>query len=179
MKKLKKGEFQSEICEACGQSKNYLMAIDRGSVDILKAISVAIRKKGINVIHPRKEMEAMGMDRQSMLTHGHLTSTMIGNLSRLRYHGLIAKTGPRRGNYCLTRKAAEFFKGESFPKYAIIDKATKHQVGYWKPEEYQITIRDFKSDDEYWEGVNFDIVDGRIVIDITKNPINQRQLFQT
>ena len=77
-----------------------------------------IRTKGINVVHPRKEME------------GHsLSSNDVGNLSRARFHGLIAKVKGEKGNYLLTTKGAKFLRGEAVPKYAIISIVTGKQIG--------------------------------------------------
>ena len=163
-------------CSKCNQTETYLLPIDKGSADTLKAISVAIRNKGLNVIHPRKEME-IGPKTENhdlMVKDGYLTSGMVGNLSRPRFHGLIAKTGNQSGNYCLTTKGAEFLKGKPILKYAIISKKTGHQIGYWSDE--MVTIKDF-NDTVYWEGIDFSIVDGHIIKDIVKDPKTQKQLF--
>ena len=157
--------YEPEKCPCCKQSITYLMPIDRGTVDIVKAISVAIGRKRQNVIHPRKEMEVdhKGFNYQYMVTEGKLTSNQVGNLSRARFHGLIAKVRGESGNYCLTRKGAAFLRGEEIPRYAIISKAEGHQIGYWKPEIYTVKVKEFRPDEEYWEGIGYDIVDGRVV----------------
>ena len=173
--------FRPERCEHCGQSLSYLIPIDRGSVDILKAISQAIRKKGINIVHPRKEMEAGGRDvsYKEMVREGHLTSNQVGNLSRLRFHGLIASVDGNPGNYCLTSKGAEFLKGGAVPRYAVISKVTGHQIGYHMPEKYRVVIYDFRPDQEYWDGIDYQIVAGRVMVDLPKDPSQvQASLFQ-
>ncbi len=159
-----KEPYKAERCKCCGQTLTYLLPIDRGTVDILRAISVAIYRKGINVIHPRKEMEiSPGMAYDLMIKEGMLTSNQVGNLSRPRFHGLIARVKGNPGNYCLTPKGAKFLKGEYIPKFAIISKAENRQIGYYDPEEYSVIISDYVSTDKYWEGINFDIIEGKIV----------------
>lgn len=156
-------KFEPIKCEHCSQSVTYLLPIDRGTVDIVKAIAVAIKIKGINAIHPRKEIEGKS-----------LTSNQVGNLSRPRFHGLIAKIEGEKGNYCLTRKGLEFLNGAMIPKYAIINKSTGSQEGYWNEDTFQVRMKDFTSDDEYWEGVGYEIVEGGIIL--SKDP-NQPELI--
>ena len=154
--KMKIG-YLPEVCPMCKQSCTYLVGLDRGSVDILKAIAVFIRDKGVNAVHPRKELEGNG-----------LSSNQVGNLSRPRMHGLIArvkKEGQRvPGNYLLTAKGAAFLRGEPVPRYAIISKAEGHQVGYFEPETLTCKVADFNEPGEpYWDGIDFDIVEGGII----------------
>lgn len=152
-------KFEPHICEACNQTTEYILPIDRGTVDILRAISVAIGRKGINAIHPRKEIEREKSD----IENGFLNSNQVGNLSRPRFHGLIASLDGAAGNYCLTRKGAKFLRGEPVPRYAIISKSEGHQKGYFHPDELVCTINDFKNPDEYWEAINYEIEDGRVI----------------
>lgn len=149
--------YLPDVCPACKQSCTYLIGIDRGSVLIMKAIARFIQVKGINVVHPRKELEGV-----------YLSSNQVGNLSRPRMHGLIAHykiQGERKaGNYILTKKGAAFLKGESIPRYAIISKAEKHQVGYFNPETLTCRISDFNEPGEpMWEGIGYDIEEGQVV----------------
>lgn len=181
----KQEKYISEKCECCGQSKTYLLPIDRGTIDILRSVARAILNKGINAIHPRKEMEvgpkafSAGdcFDYDLMVKEGYLTSNMVGNLSRPRFHGLIAKVKGQSGNYCLTTKGASFLKGDTIPKYAIIDKVSGHQAGYWMEEKYQVTTKDFSVDEEYWEGLDYDIREGQVIKKIIKDEKSQKQLF--
>jgi len=182
MSSLKAQEiYIPEKCNCCGQTKTYILSIDAGTVDILKSVARAIMLKGINAIHPRKEMEVKEgtMDYDLMVKEGKLTSNMVGNLSRPRFHGLIAHIVGFPGSYCLTSKGARFLKGESIARYAIIDKVTGHQIGYWNDEKYQINIKDFTTDEEYWEGINYDIREGQVITKIEKDPVTQTQLFKT
>lgn len=173
----KQEQYIPEKCDCCNQTLTYLIPIDKGTVEILKAIARAILNKGINAIHPRKEMEVSNtQNRDLMIKDGFLTSNMVGNLSRPRFHGLIAKVRWQPGNYCLTTKGAKFLKGSLVPRYAIRDKVTKRQIGYWLPEKYQVSIKDFSNDEEYWEGIGFDIVSGHVIVDIIKDPKTQKQL---
>ncbi|MDD5110710.1 MAG: hypothetical protein PHI63_05895 [Patescibacteria group bacterium] len=161
-------DYKPEICHHCGQTMTYLLPIDRGSVEILKAIATRIRCKGVNIVHPRKEMEISTgqLDYAAMVQEGLLTSNMVGNLSRPRFHGLIAAVRGNKGSYCMTTKGAEFLHGAPVPKFAVISKANGHNIGYWMPERYQVTIRDFRPDHEFWTGINFSVIEGRIVEDV-------------
>ncbi len=163
-------KFVSPVCSHCNQTTQYDLGVDRGTVDILKAIATKIRLKGENAVHPRNEMEVSvreHLDYKDMVTMGVLTSNQINNLSRARYHGLIAKIDDRPGFYCLTQKGERFLAGEAIPRTAIIDKAKKMTIGYWHEERisppWWVTIKDFKPDQEYWEGMKFTISAGKVV----------------
>jgi hypothetical protein len=166
-------DFTPEVCECCGQTTQLLYPIDAGTADIVKAVAVAVGNKGINMVHLRKELEvdAKEWNYGRMLREGVLTSNHIGNGTRPRKHGLIAFAsidGKREiGNYLLTKKGAAFLRGESVPKYAIQNKVTGHIEGYWKPNVYRVTIHDlWRKDTDRWEGIDFDIEEGRIIHDL-------------
>lgn len=153
-------KYKPEVCVCCGQTTTYLIAIDHGTVHIVKQIARFIQQKGINCVHPRKEMEG-----------AWLTSNEVGNLSRARLHGLIAKVKDNPGNYLLTKKGARFLKGDKIPRVAIIRKGTeatdRHNDGYFNPEEDTCVVGDFTaSQGDYWEGINYTIEEGRIVRDV-------------
>lgn len=143
-----------ETCPYCGQSLTYELDIDKGSVETLKTIARFIEKKGINAVHLTKELE-----------HNGLTSHQIGNISRLRFQGLVAKIEGEAGNYCITRKGFEFLSGEEVPRTAIIKKGTQHNkphtLGYG---EEICSIKDFdKQWGEYWQGSGYEIKQGRVI----------------
>lgn len=140
------------MCPCCNQTTTYVLSIDKGTVHIVKQIARFIEQKGINAVHPRDEMDGLW-----------LTSNEVGNLSRARFHGLIAGIEGNAGNYVLTKKGGQFLHGRSIPKYAIISKALGHQIGYWEPENTMVTVKDFDGEGEYWEGVNFEIEEGNII----------------
>lgn len=146
--------FEPDVCICCNQTTNYLLPLDKGSANIMKKIARAIQKKGINCVHLAKE---------GVLNHSELC-----NIIRPRFHGLVAHVEGEnmQGNFCLTRKGGSFLRGESVAKYAIVSKAESQTTGYFKSEEHQVTINEFNSEDDYWEGINFDIVEGNV---ITKN----------
>lgn len=151
--------YKPEVCECCGQTKTYAISIDHGTVDIVKQIARFIGQKKINCVHPRKEMEGKW-----------LTSNQVGNLSRPRLHGLIAKVKDNPGNYLLTPKGARFLKGEHIPRVAIVLKATekseKRNIGYFDEENDRCTVNDFNGKGEYWEGIGYSVEEGRVVYDI-------------
>jgi hypothetical protein len=156
-------KYIPEVCECCDQDTSYELGLDKGSAMIVYKIAKFIGKKGINQVHPRKEMEGNGM-----------SSNEVGNLSRPRFHGLIAAVPDNPGSYLLTRKGAKFLKNEVVPKIAIIRKATKnygsHNIGYHLPDEITTTFRQLIQEEEYWTGIDYDIVEGRIVKEI---PVKQ------
>lgn len=152
-----KTEYKPEICECCNQSTTYLIAIDRGTVDIVKAIARFIGTKGINAVHPRKEMEGK-----------YLTSNQVGNLSRPRFHGLIAHLDGESGNYVLTRKGSDFLRGKVIPKYAIVSKSEGKQIGYFEPETEKVSIHSFNQTGDYWEGIGYEITEGQVINTLEK-----------
>lgn len=138
-------KYQPTICECCGQTTTYRLGLDRGSVEIVIDILKGISAKNLNEIHPTKELGwSKEKDKQWFVT----------NLSRPRFHGLIAYVKNKPGYYCLTKKAGEFLRGKSIPQFAIVSKVTGHQEGYWQPERYRITRGEVLKDDDipYWEG---------------------------
>ena len=165
--------YKPEVCDChggCGQTKTYLMTMDAGAADIVRAVAVAIRNKGENEIHPRKEME-LGKNQlpyDEMIRAGHMTSGMVGNLSKARSQGLIARVAGKSGHYCLTHKGSEFLKGASIPKYAIISKVTGHQEGYWREAEERVTMKQLLKSENYWE-IDFSIADKAVIFNPQKS----------
>jgi|GEM_PF-4052023 len=145
-----KEQFKPELCQCCGQTTTYRLGLDRGSVEILLEIFAGISRKGVNEIHPARELDFTG-EKKWFLT----------NLSRPRFHGLIAYVKDKKGYYCLTRKAGKFLRGLPIAQYAIISKAEGHNIGYWMPDEYQITMKELLKSDElpYWEGDAMKVLD--------------------
>ena len=141
-------------CSCCGQKETWEAKMSKGVEDIVKAIAGAIKEKGINIIHPSKEM----------IPNGNLTVSQNGNLSTARNHGLIAKVESAPRNYCLTKKAAEFLKGKPIPRIAIVSKVEGKQIGYLMPDEtdpknWYVVNQD--DNEGYWGG--FEINEGRVV----------------
>lgn len=149
--------YEPELCGCCGQTKTYALSVDKGTVEIVRAIAKFIEKKGVNIVHPRKELEGNG-----------LSSNQVGNLSRPRLHGLIAKVKGEAGNYLLTQKGSFFLNGEAIPRVAIIQKGIAdneggaRNIGYYKEVELTCKAKDFYNG-EYWEGINYTIREGRVV----------------
>lgn len=163
-------KFQPKVCGCCGQTEEYIMSVDLGTADIVRAIAAAIRRKGENRIFPRNEMEvskaqmkSMGYDR--MVKEGYLTSNMVGNLSKARSQGLIARV--ESGCYCLTTKGAGFLRGDSIPKHAIMSKVTGHNIGYWNENEERVTVKQLVKSGDYWE-IDFSILDRAVIFNLPK-----------
>lgn len=171
---MTKEKFEADVCDICGQATNYIIPIDKGTVTIVKALARFIRIKGINIVHPTKEMEVPAKEwtYTRAINEGVLTSTQIGNLTRARVHGLIARVDGEPGNWCFTRKGADFLKGKVVPRFAIIGKASvgheegSHKEEYWQPEKYTVVFNEFSAGDPPWEGFTFEIQEGRVVTEL-------------
>lgn len=177
--KKNKYNFKPLVCECCGQAKTYALPIDWGTRVIVEAVARKIRLKKINTVHPTKEMEVPAREwtYRRAITEGVLTSTQIGNLTRARVHGLLAKNEKEPGNWVLTTKGAKFLKGERIPKIAEILKTQtvngkpSHKMRYYEPEKYTTTIHEIQKpevDAPVWEAIDFEIVEGRVVLDSPK-----------
>ena len=103
----KKAEIK-EICNGCGREMAaYEISLTPGIMNALRKLIRAVREKGVNEIHLVKD---------SNLTHNE-----INNITRLRFHGLVAKcyesseAGEKKrksGYWLVTKRAAQFIKGE-------------------------------------------------------------------
>lgn len=151
--------YVPSVCPHCNMTTDYLLPIDHGTAHIVKQIARYIGKKGINRVHPRKEMEGT-----------YLTSNDVGNLTRPRAHGLIAKVKGEPGNYLLTAKGSAFLHGTPIPKYAIRSKIDGKTIGYHLPEAHTVIIGELNRAMEYWEGIDYSIEEGRIIRDLVKQP---------
>jgi hypothetical protein len=147
---MKNINYVPETCGECKQTTTYVLAIDKGTVHIVKQIARFIGKKGINAVHPRKEMEGT-----------YLSSNEVGNLTRPRAHGLIAKIKGNAGNYCLTSKGAAFLHGQPIERYAIRSKTLGKTIGY--VEGHNVTISEFNAAGDMWEGVGYGISEGNVI----------------
>lgn len=138
-------DFKPAVCNDpdCGQTKEYLLGLDKGSAKIVIAMMEHIARTGKNDVHPAQEMDLSG-DRKWFVT----------NLSRPRFHGLIAYLDKDRlpGRYCITRKGGKFLRNELVPKYAIISKVTGHQNGYFAEFELQTNLKELLHQEPMWEG---------------------------
>lgn len=137
-------KYQEEVCTHCNQTITYMLRLDKGSAKIMKAMIEGVSKKGKNLIHPAKELD--------LDLYGD-EKWFLSNLSRPRFHGLIAYADEEKlkGYYVITRKGGKFLRGEPVPRYAIINKSTGHQQGYWHPEE-TVTIKELLSEEIMWDG---------------------------
>lgn len=160
-------KYIPDKCHECQQTTTYILSIDKGTATIVIAMAAAIRKKGINVIHPRKEMEVSSRSHDSMIElakQGVLKSNSINNLTRARVHGLICKVKGEPGNYHLTRKGLLFLQGFPVEKFVVRSKSTGMNDRYLQPYEGggMITIYEVLKG-ETREGVTFDIQEGRVI----------------
>ena len=140
--------------------------------DIVKSIAVAIGKKGINAIHPMKEMlcDPREVPASERIKRGLLTPRQLGNITHVCRHGLVTRLD-EPGTFCLTRKGAAFLRGEAVPLVAIIDKRTHHNIGYVENKDgmpIKTTIHAMQKSGDYWEGIGYDIVEGNVIQNLNK-----------
>lgn len=151
-------KYKPEKCECCGQSTTYLLGLDRGSFTILRKLLDGVSQKGINQIHPTRDLTFTGREKW-----------LVTNISRPRKHGLIAFIEEKKGYYCLTRKAGQFLRGKSIARYAIISKKEQRTLGYWEPDVFQVTAQELLKNDElpFWEG---ELIKASEMLDIIDPP---------
>jgi len=153
--------FKTDVCECCGQAKNYLLGLDKGSAKLVLAILDKIVQKGVNEVHPAREMDTTGKNKW------YLT-----NLSRPRFHGLIAYVKGKKGYYCLTRKAGQFLRNEKVPRHAVISKVTGHQEGYFMADIETVTLSELLKEQIMWSGEQQKVIN-------TIYQVNDLTLFDT
>ncbi len=97
-----------------------------GHVSALMKLRKAVLHYGRNEIHIRKQMaDCLGAPFQ-------LTKDEWSNFTKLRYHGLAAKT-ERRGYWLLTKRGGQFLRGEiSIPETVIT--FANHVAGHDGPD---------------------------------------------
>ena len=148
--------FVPEVCECCRQTKNYDLKLDRGTAMIVLAIYNRVQDKRENRVHIQEEMVVMPADFPSyreIVAAGCMTPIMWSNVSRARYHGLVAFVdGGGDGEYLITPKGAKFLRNEPVPRVAIIDKATGHKAYYLREEEDVITFSQLmRKETPFWD----------------------------
>ena len=114
-------KVEEQTCPYCGASmKMYWHSLTPSLLKVLVKIYVAVSEKGDNRIHPHKEMK--------------LTASEHMNMTKLRFHGLIAKCKKEgkveRGYWLITRRGGQFLKGEiAIPRdvQTFRNKVTDHK----------------------------------------------------
>lgn len=130
--------MQVEICTHCGaRMKKYWHSITPGLVKTLVKIYEAVSKKGENKIHPHKEMQ--------------LTTSEHMNMTKLRFHGLIAKYRDEgeveRGFWVITSRGADFLKG----KIQIPGKVLTFRNKVESHDDQMVTITEVMRSEPYWQ----------------------------
>lgn len=143
MTKKKRKAYQPTVCAHCGQSTDYDVSLDRGTALIVLALYNAVRRIGRNDVHLRDDMEVSigtfaGM--LAMVNAGYMTSTMVHNVPRARYHGLIAWVEKGTNRFLITPKGRDFLLGKSVPRTAVIDKVTHTKKAYLDPDTDVVTF---------------------------------------
>lgn len=131
---MKKPEI-TVTCQGCGRAMGgYEISITKGMINALRKLIKAVRDKGENSIHLSDDTKGKPYE---------LTHSEINNITRLRFHGLVAKVYEgsgeskkrKSGHWLVTRRAASFIKGEmTLPRAVwifndhIVDRGTEEQI---------------------------------------------------
>lgn len=132
-----------EVCPTChSELRRYWHRLTPGLVEALVKFSRAIQAKGRNSVHTRSDTRG----RPYELTHEEL-----GNFTKLRHHGLVAKDKRAgMGYWLLTARGASFLRGDlAIPsKVQTLNNVVQHHGGEL------VFLKDvFKSDAPHFEGV--------------------------
>lgn len=148
---------EKQKCHACGQTIDYVLDMDRGSCSILKELAKFIRAKGINAVHPNKEMVK--------IPNPILSARQLDNIVRLKFHGLVAHLDGERGNYALTRKGLAFLNGEPIPKSVTIKKKAEGERAHVVlRSDKLVTIADIDKEwGPWWSSNGYEIHEGRVI----------------
>ena len=120
--------------------KMYWHKLTPALVKTLVKIYMKVHDKGENRIHPHNEMD--------------LTTSEHMNMTKLRFHGLIAKCKEdgqvERGYWLITRRGADFLKGElALPRdvQTFRNKVTNHKGDLVK-------VKDVLGSEPYVQGID-------------------------
>lgn len=97
-----------EYCPHCGaKMQAYWHRLTPGLVNTLVKMRAGIAKTGVNHINPGSDLDGTPLE---------LTKNERSNLSKLRFHALIAKYGEHgdrvQGEWLITRRGFAFLRGE-------------------------------------------------------------------
>lgn len=132
-----------EYCPHCGaKMQSYWHRLTPGIVKALVKMRAGIAKSGVNHINPAKDLDGTDLE---------LTKNERGNLSKLRFHALIAKYSEnhkrQQGEWLITRRGFAFLRGEeSVPRRV---KTYRNRVV--DHDEVLVTIADILHDVPYFE----------------------------
>jgi hypothetical protein len=151
---MRSRKFKPDVCPHCQQTTNYEARLDKGTANIVLSIWYAIRRLQRNRVHLHNDMECMSKtypDYNAIVQSGRMTSKMINNIFKARYHGLVARAGDKGdGEFLLTPKGAGFVRGKPVALRAIADKLTHTNAGYINPETETVTINKLLRKETPW-----------------------------
>lgn len=150
---MKIQKYKSPICPHCGQTTNYDLNLDKGIAYLLIALYNRVRLNGKNDVHIQNEMavdRSISSNPEELATAGLITFKMEKNVARARKHGLIAFVERGSGRYLITGKGANFLRGESVPKTAIIRKGGSNE-GYWFSDINKTTMQELIKKAPFWD----------------------------
>jgi hypothetical protein len=129
------GDVDEFHCPFCGAAlKKHWHSLTKGLVRALIKIKTAVIMKGENKVHPRFD--------------ANFTANEWSNLSKLRFHALIAKSD-ERGYWLLTHRGSQFLLGKmEIPKRVL---TWRNKVVDYDPEK--VFVKDVVSDSDLpvWE----------------------------
>lgn len=145
---------EEHVCPTCGQGTGYFSTMNGGLCQTVIMIAKAIKEKGTNVINIRAEM----------VNTGKMPITNYTNIAHLTRLGLIAKVADEKGNYCLTRRAFDFFHGGQIPRWVRVEKKTKtHGSRKVESSDEFVTISNFPKHVTDWNGIGYEVKEGRVL----------------
>ena len=156
---------QHTKCPHCGASmKMYWHRLSPGMVSALVKVKRAVLAKGENRIHTDKDM------RGDMA----LTRLEWSNLTKLRFHGLVAKYrsegGHDRGYWLLTRRGNQFLLGKAQIPHKV--QTFRNKITAYSP--LYVTISDVLKCTPYWDSIDdvtFSYADVTDVTDANNQPL--------
>jgi len=143
--------YKKTHCKCCGQSLTYVSKLNKGIANMMLKIGRFVSKKGLNVFHPSKEL----------VNKHFFTGNERNNMIHLKAHGFVAKH-KEPGNWVITKKGGRFLKGFKVERIAVRSKETKHTIGYIE-DEYTRIGDILKTDEPYWDGIDYEVISGRVV----------------
>jgi hypothetical protein len=134
-------KFTPTVCQCCGMTLDYTVSLDKGTAELLLAMIGQVSRRNQNEVYLQEEVKK-----------GNITPMQAGNLTKARAHGLIAPVRGKSANYLITRKGADFLRGKTIPRVAIVSKKDDCQIGYFHAEEITININEaVNGSGPYWE----------------------------
>ena len=135
--------YLPDVCPACHQSCTYLIEVNEHITALMIRISKLVDAKGINIFNPAQELES--------------SKSWV---SKAKLIGFISKDGR---NYKISSLGLSFLKGDPVPRYTVVSKALRREVGHFNPDVLTCAISDFRPFPVEWSGLRFDLINNDVV----------------